>query len=446
MNLSKVKKASAIALTAVMAVSLAPTMGMVTNGKIGQIEAQASEYVENGTCGENVTWKLDREGVLTISGTGEMECPEHTSLFYERTDISKVVIKDGITRICELAFEGCSNLKSVEIPNGVTEIGYDAFRECSSLVSIEIPDSVKVIGPGVFKHCDSLVSVKMPGSATDLGDSAFSGCSSLKSIRIPSGLTEIEEYTFIGCSSIKNIEIPDSVSKIRGGSFWGCSSLENVDIPATVKMIESYSFFDCTNLKEVVIPGSESIVCSYAFGFYTHPDINEYIRMNDFTMFGKKDSYAEKFAKKHGFTFKVLGQVENEAEKCAAHTWDAGVITKKPTTNSTGIKTYTCKVCKETKTATIPKLKANTLAVKTTDNSLVFAAKTRTFTIGVGEAQGKITYTLNTTAKKAKISVSAAGKVTVPKKCKKGTYRITVKAAGNRNYKAGSKVVTIKVN
>ena len=27
----------------------------------------------NGTCGENLTWVLDSEGTLTISGEGEME-------------------------------------------------------------------------------------------------------------------------------------------------------------------------------------------------------------------------------------------------------------------------------------------------------------------------------------------------------------------------------------
>ena len=28
---------------------------------------------ESGTCGENLTWTLSDDGVLTISGTGEME-------------------------------------------------------------------------------------------------------------------------------------------------------------------------------------------------------------------------------------------------------------------------------------------------------------------------------------------------------------------------------------
>ncbi len=35
---------------------------------------------------------------------------------------------------------------------------------------------------------------------------------------------------------------------------------------------------------------------------------------------------------------------------CANHTWDEGVVTKPATCETTGVKTYTCKVCQETKT------------------------------------------------------------------------------------------------
>lgn len=42
----------------------------------------------------------------------------------------------------------------------------------------------------------------------------------------------------------------------------------------------------------------------------------------------------------------------------AAHTWDAGVVTTEPTTESTGVKTYTCTLdgCGATKTETLPKV------------------------------------------------------------------------------------------
>lgn len=69
----------------------------------------------------------------------------------------------------------------------------------------------------------------------------------------------------------------------------------------------------------------------------------------------------------------------------------------------------------------------------------------KTFSIGVTKAAGKVTYTRDKKAVKAGIKVSKNGKVTIPSKCKKGTYRITVKAAGNSKYKSGKKTVMIRI-
>lgn len=93
------------------------------------------------------------------------------------------------------------------------------------------------------------------------------------------------------------------------------------------------------------------------------------------------------------------------------------------------------------------KKKANPLTLKVTKKTYKKAklTKKKTFNIGATKAQGKVTYTLNSAAIKAKITVSSAGKVTIPAKCKKGTYKITVKADGNSKYNSGSKTVTIVI-
>ncbi len=51
--------------------------------------------------------------------------------------------------------------------------------------------------------------------------------------------------------------------------------------------------------------------------------------------------------------------VENIA--ALGHSWDAGKVTKQPTTTEEGIKTYTCQRCGATKTETIPKLTVTVL-------------------------------------------------------------------------------------
>ena len=110
---------------------------------------------ESGTCGPNLTWHLTDNGVLTISGKGEMI---DYSDYYNRApwrgyDIKRIIIGDGITTIGSSTFVGCSALTSVTIPNSVTKIGYNAFAECSALTSVTIPNSVTTIGNYAFCRC-----------------------------------------------------------------------------------------------------------------------------------------------------------------------------------------------------------------------------------------------------------------------------------------------------
>ncbi len=103
--------------------------------------------IDSGTCGEDVTWSLDENGTLTISGTGDMS---GNPWFSYMDLIKKVVIKDSVTSIGGGAFSGCTGLTSITIPDSVTSIGDRAFYGCSGLTSITIPDSVTSIGDGAF--------------------------------------------------------------------------------------------------------------------------------------------------------------------------------------------------------------------------------------------------------------------------------------------------------
>ena len=63
----------------------------------------------SGTCGDNLTWFLDDNGVLTISGTGEMYDYSTTWSDY-KTFIKSVVFDGNATSIGDQAFCECSNL------------------------------------------------------------------------------------------------------------------------------------------------------------------------------------------------------------------------------------------------------------------------------------------------------------------------------------------------
>ena len=217
------------------------------------VSAFADEATASGTCGYNLTWTLDGDGTLTISGTGAMTdysnygAPYNAPWFNSRTPIKSAIISYGVTSIGDYAFYYCTSLTSVTIGNSVTSIGEHAFEGCSSLASVTIPNGV-----------------------TSIGEHVFEGCSSLASVTIPDSVMLIWEYAFEGCSSLASVTIPNSVMSIGRSAFEGCSSLASVTIPDSVTSIENYAFEACSKLKDAAFGGTkeEWEATGYIFPWY----------------------------------------------------------------------------------------------------------------------------------------------------------------------------------
>ena len=64
---------------------------------------------------DNLTWTLDADGTLTISGTGAMKdynADDNPSPAYNNSKVKKIVIEKGVTSIGNYAFSRCWGLKS----------------------------------------------------------------------------------------------------------------------------------------------------------------------------------------------------------------------------------------------------------------------------------------------------------------------------------------------
>lgn len=249
----------------------------------------ATEIIDSGTCGDNLIWELDDEGLLTISGTGDMYDYVNTNGPWDSPRIKKVIISEGITSIGYSAFKGCDSLGSIELPDGLTNIAFGAFENCSSLSSIVIPESVRVVHGNTFKGCSSLERIVLPDSLTKIDGAAFWGCSSLTSINIPDGVSTIGIYAFRECSSLTNITIPKRVTKISCGIFMYCRNLKNLSLPEGVNIIEEFAFKYCDNLTSFTIPSGVTIINTETFNNCSSlenisiPDSVSYIGSKAFT-------------------------------------------------------------------------------------------------------------------------------------------------------------------
>ena len=224
-----------------------------------------STGVFTGKCGDNLTWKIDNNEVLTISGTGRI--PDYndpssggnnTAPWYGYAyQIKKVVLGSGVQNIGNNAFAGCYGMTDITIPDGVTSIGDSAFDGCSALTEISIPGTVSSIGDSVFSGCSALTEISIPDTVSSIGDSAFSRCSALTEISIPSTVSSIGSYAFSGCA-LREVEIPQGITSIQTRTFQYCTQLTKITIPDSVTSVEICAFDNCPVLKTVYYGGTEA--------------------------------------------------------------------------------------------------------------------------------------------------------------------------------------------
>ena len=234
----------------------------------------AQDIIANGSCGDNVTWKLLGSGTMLIIGRGPMWDYDLSYTYGNDTpwakaellsDIKEVVIRPGVTSIGRWAFSSCDNLTNVIISNSVLSVGNYAFAYCNGLHNITIPDSVTTIGSSVFSSCDSLCSVTIPNSVTTIGSYAFNDCRMLANIAIPSSVETIGMRAFFGCERLATVTIAKGVTSIGEGAFGHCSKLTSLIIPDGVTSINDSLFTACTSLTDITIPGSVTAIGRTAF-------------------------------------------------------------------------------------------------------------------------------------------------------------------------------------
>lgn len=242
-------------------------------------------------------------------------------------ELSKLVIPEGVTTICDYAFYG-SKLDGITLPvsieriekfafdnvfaegtaeidftklTNLTYIGENAFANCAALKKIELPASVTdvekyaffktgamesfiknaretktndddfwISGDGILLCCmvkDKQDSIKVPNGVKIIAGGALAGWDNTIIYQTNEGITDEYWYNAWNIDKVEKVTLPETVEKICGGAFVSATSLEEVNIPEKVSSIGDGAFMYCTNLHDITITDGVKQIGKRAFSY-----------------------------------------------------------------------------------------------------------------------------------------------------------------------------------
>ncbi len=227
-----------------------------------------------------VTKVVIEQGITYISSYAFSECG----------GLTEIVIPESVKAISEEAFAGCTQLSKVhissikgwmaiqfsgvnanplcyanqlylngalvtrlEIPEDATAIGENAFCSYKNLREISFPNHEITIGMGAFDGCENIMKLTLNGNVT-VGNYAFRNCKALTTVSFGGEEVLLNGYAFDGCTALKTISIAQGSVKIGEYAFSDCQALEEIILPQTLDFLGEYAFKNCTALKEITLP------------------------------------------------------------------------------------------------------------------------------------------------------------------------------------------------
>jgi len=248
-------------------------------------------------------------------------------------------IPDGVAKIADEAFLGCTNLLSIEIPQSVDSVGDNAFSGCTRLseviykshngsgdrLKIEIGTEgcggvalnaiavhtgrsmlVEQGGYVFYTHLGANYLLGYIGDETEIAlpesyngevykihNGAFYNRHEITSIEVPDSVTNIGARAFYNCSGITSIRIPESVTGIGEEAFTGCHRLAEVINKSSLNIIKGSSTYgDVARYAFSIHSGGSKVVNEYDYLFYTYEGVNYLIGyVGDETVLVLPDGY-----------------------------------------------------------------------------------------------------------------------------------------------------------
>ena len=350
---------------------------------------------------------------------------------YESPENANAIINKATMELVE----GCNN---TVIPEGVKSIGDYAFLGRTNLKNITIPANVTSIGERVFEYCDSLEKIKV--DADNATFDSRDNCNAIiesatntlilgfaKTV-IPEEIETIGEYAFSDVKALTHITIPKSITEIKDGAFSACYNLSTVHLQKGIQTIGQRAFAGC-EVTDLVFCGTKADWQAITMEEYDREELERTLKYHALVKTEEVPATCGEDGTAAYWTCSICNKMyptedmTQDPQEITAptaipatgnHSWDNGVVTEKATTAKEGIKTYTCTVCKATKTEKIAKLNPTTNNNNNNSNSSTVKKGTKVTIKGYKytvKNSSEVTFTGVKNKKASKISIPATVKI-----------------------------------
>ena len=151
-------------------------------------------------------------------------------------------------------------LPSTVVNNGTTysvvAIGLEAFRGCSELTRVVIPEGVTSISRMAFYGCTNLDTIELPSTLTEVMSQAFNGTAYLANSnnRDQQGMIYIGQWLVSGYSSSLHpmqATVAEGTRGIAAMAFYYDTAVHVLALPSSLQYVSDLAFSDCVGLDTI---------------------------------------------------------------------------------------------------------------------------------------------------------------------------------------------------
>lgn len=168
-----------------------------------------------------------------------------------------------VTEVYPYALQNCTNITELVIPEGITHIQQYAFQGCTGLMSIEFPSTLTCTASGILYDVGKIQTMVFRGTieqwsqiemASSLARYAQefllgSDPKEVTEIVLDESVTEIKPYVFSYFTKVTSFVAAGKLTSIGSSAFEGCSKLQSVQFDTSALVsIGHGAFRDCTQL------------------------------------------------------------------------------------------------------------------------------------------------------------------------------------------------------